>query len=503
MLWSAAAIASAAGQPVAPRQAGTHQPTTHHPVKVPPVAPTPTPPAMPPDVNAAVVLEDGQAWRNHEPTRRLFELAERIGVFGDLGRAWAELATAVGMEGPQAFDALLGKHAVLVTAPAVKGNAAWAILTTSTKDIAETLERRLDAAPRGFKDGEPVVLAERGKFRLERIDERPATGELGIVVTPTAVPTMPDMARSAAAALARVQQKPGETLAYWKATDAGAYILTRFRRSDDGVLVTLEASPEALGLTPAGVANLAKAEPAPATGPDRVLLEIAGRSPGGIPALTAATTEFEAVLKAAKIPIPESALAGERCVIRVVDTDGVLVLLVAAEVRDITRASQAYDAMMASLLELASPGGSGIRREIEQAREDPLAVRLAVLSRGKNTGSTLAWTYVPGVRDGDKTPGWWVVEYRAAAIARDQAEKFVRETAGEVAARVWGRDVFRVIARPAKFWTVSGLEKLGEEAHGLSLLKEFERVELRLEAVRDRVEGTGEIRLTPRIEPPK
>jgi hypothetical protein len=471
---------------------------------------------MPEEAWGSVMIDRGADWAAHEPTRRIAELMLRSGALGTAEAAWKELAGVMEMKSPEAFEALLGDRALLVWGRRDELEfTPWGVVTRVSDDRATLLEQKLDAAPRGFDDGRPVVLVERGRFRLCKLDGRDGleepTGRTRLLLTPTTKSDSRGWISRTVAATEGLSRSPGSMVAYVRSDATGAYAVASVTRQERGWDASVRCTPEVLGLTRASCEQLAKEGPATegVIGPD-VLLEVWGRVPSQVPGLVRPPAEIATLLTAARITAPSSQWSGERVVLRVLrEKDDGFSVLMACEVKDRRAASAWFDGLISGVLDFAGrvqgTGGqiaAELRQDLVKAGNDPSAMRLVVLGgkaqrekgfeqRPVVDPGTLAWTTV-----GQGTGGWWVMQYRSGAAERDVAERFLRDAGAEMLSAAWGSRVVTLNARPAAIWKVMGAEALGEQAGLLELASELESVEATLWATPSGIEGAAKVRVT-------
>lgn len=477
---------------------------------------------MPDETWGSVTIDQGRGWAAHEPTRRIADLAMKSGVLEASDAAWKELAGLLEMNGPEAFDALLGERASLVWGkPNDLSGTPWGVVTRVSDDNLALLERRFDAAPRGFDQGRSVILVERGKFRLSRLDARDGLAEVAgwpqLVLSPADGNGNRTWIARTLDATDGLGRKPGAIVGYLRADESGSYAVASITKEDRGWDATIRCTPEAIGLTRGACDRLAKETPvSDVVAGDDVLLEVWGRVPAQVPGLARVPAEVSALLTAARITAPSARWSGERLMLRVVreGADGFSVL-VACEVKDRREASAWFDGMITGVLDLAGrvqgTGGqvaAELRQDLVKAGNDPAALRLVVLGgralreKGRDPQpvvdpGTLAWTTA-----GEGAGGWWVMQYRSGAAERDTAESRLRSAAAEVTTAAWGNRVAAVAAKPALLWKLVGGAEVGEQAGLLGVLTEVETVESSLVATVRGVEGSAKVRMVERTVTP-
>ncbi len=475
---------------------------------------------MPEETWGVAMLDRGTQWRAHEPTRRLMQWAGKAGLFLEFQSAWSELAGSMGLEGEAAFDALLGERALLVLGePKTEAPPAWGVTTCVTPQNGTTLERGLDAAPRGFDQGRPVMLVERGKFRLSRLDRRDGIKEVDgwthMLLAPAEVGESAGWIARSIGAAEGIAQLPGEITWYQKTDTKGAYFVASVSREEQGWRAKIRATPGVLGLTEAGCEQLSKEERAPESGLRAgVMLEFSGRVPSQASGFVEPSKELALLLAAAQVGAPSPKWSGERVFVRVErnpanqDPTGFTVL-VACEVLDRQAASAWFDGLIAGVLEVAGQiqgsGGqaaSDLRRDVKLAGGEPSATRLVVLG-GKNQKDrqperlagvdqgTLAWTTV-----GEGAGGWWLMQYTAGPAVREDAERSLRTSAAEISSKRWGNQVVSLRARPAEFWKAAGVAGLGFEEGKFGIAAEVESVEMVVRAGARGLEGDATVMLS-------
>lgn len=468
--------------------------------------------AIPDDLRIGVSLEDGAAWRAHGPTKRLVaalsDAASEIGTLPRRTEAWKELSGILGMEDGPAFDALLGRRVFVGVGGAGKAgedgaNESWGVLTSISAEVMAQLETKLDPAPRGFEDGRQVLLVERGKFRLSRMAAAAdggggALGEPKLVrmlLTPAEAPGSLELMTRSARSLDAWPKEAGRATVFTRlgegAGGGGAYVISSIARTEHGWAATLKGSAEAAGLTSRQCEALAARGEGEWPAHEGTLLEIAGRVPESLWGLRGAMKPVETMLQAARISAPGGEVMGDRMALRVSRTEKGLEVLVACEVRDVTLAAPELDGVMAALVDFAgrverAAANTTLRDEIDRAKGDPSAVRLAVMG---GAGGTLAWV---SVADAGGKSGWWVLQMKPG-VGRDEAERSLRENAAEVAKRAWGRGVLWVRAKPAELWNAA--RDAGAAAP--AFMREVEAVELRIEAAGAGIAGEASMTATP------
>lgn len=477
--------------------------------------------AMPDETRGVVMVDRGTSWRAHEPTQRFMAWAGKTGLFTEFQSAWSELAGSMRLESDAAFDALLGERAMLVLGqPKHEVSPVWGVVSCVTPQNGATLERGLDAAPRGFDQGRPVMLVERGKYRLSRLDHRDGINEIEgwtrMLLAPAEVGESPGWIARSIAAADGIAQVPGEITWYQKVDSKSDYFVASFAQSEQGWRAKVRATPGALGLTHAGCERLAKEDRAPESGlREGVLLEISGCLPSQASEFTEPSKELGVLLAMAGVGTPSPKWSGERVFFRVERSTGKeeatgFSVLVACEVVDHQAASAWFDGLIAGVLEVAGQvqgsGGqaaSDLRRDVKLAGGEPSATRLVVLGGRSKPGrqpekiagverGTLVWTTV-----GEGAGGWWVMQYTSGSAVREDAERSLRASALEISSKRWGNQVVSVRAKPAEFWKSAGVAGLGLEDGRFGIAAEIESVELFVRAMNRGLEGDATVKMIP------
>ncbi len=130
---------------------------------------------VPADVSTLIVA-DGLASVRREPGgKSAMRLIETLDAFGESRAAWNQLALQMETTPGEAFDALLGTHAIFITRDTgvgagrngnEAGEASWAMMSRVSIGAAKRLGVALKATPRSEQGGLPVFALENGAYLL-------------------------------------------------------------------------------------------------------------------------------------------------------------------------------------------------------------------------------------------------------------------------------------------------------------------------------------------------
>jgi hypothetical protein len=128
---------------------------------------------IPDDVGLVVVVNEAAQQRATPAGRQLAEMLSSSGLVpGEANRAWDELSRTLGWTPGSAFDALLGRRAMLLVrwAPSEPhhgkgGEAEWALISDLDEDAARRVRTRLAPAPRQIIAGLQVLAIDQGRLQ--------------------------------------------------------------------------------------------------------------------------------------------------------------------------------------------------------------------------------------------------------------------------------------------------------------------------------------------------
>lgn len=487
-----------------------------------------TPKPMPDETTAALVVRDGAAWRAHNPTRRVLGAMLEAGAADPLRAAWTELAGSLGLGDAAAFDTLMGTRA---WAARGEGEGVWAVASWVSPATANRLESRLDAAPRGFEGGKPVMLVEKGAYRLGRDEIARADGTITMTLAPNPRQGVSDATAWMPACMNSLDSIAGAAAAaFFLRVDATNYVRGTIDREERGWNASFAGTAGLMGLTDAGAVALAGLPPMGDGGGIRadegdVLLEIAGRIPRIEAIREEGTSELRAALALMGVTPPAKRLVGERALVRVTrEESGGLAVLMAFEVEDRRGASAYFDSILKGAIGLAAAlpvrdDARGARktvhaeltRELGRVKDDPDAVRLVVLGaeeengKAHSKGGTMAWTSMATLplEHGKPDAGWWVMEFRGSCRERDEAERSLVAWAQRLGTLSWGRTLLRIRTKPAGLFEAFGGGAEALVPGPFSLIADFDLAELEVEASRTGVSGKSRATLRePRKDAP-
>lgn len=401
---------------------------------------------VPDNVTLLVVIDDAAGLRASELGPPAEALAQALSDFVETSEAWGRLAARLDLSNAGAFDALLGRRALLASRTRADGSGEWALISRVTRATEDRLRLRLRPAPRAVVAGLPVLSVENGRFEMVVSRGDP---ESTLVIAPSSNPGLFD---EIVASLAK--GGPERSLG---STDP----LRQIRVLAGQPSAMIFARPEADA--PSWIAAAATSEkasiklrfmarfPAPAPGPASI-------KPWSISSLDeiakdafALVVDWDALpqmLRPADI-LSDSGIvrelfglgrmgphndrqhaspSGRSLVALLPSQSGVLDIVVALQSADVHALAPVGDQRIADLL-----AGFGVKDQTrQQARQDfggafPEAVRsidlagalgpLAVL--GFDHGPTLAWTYrAGGIPEGGDASGWWTIGLGAPSVHR-------------------------------------------------------------------------------------
>jgi len=136
---------------------------------------------MPRSAEMVVVVHRGEELRRSDIGRAFTEAIDRLYGFGQTGRAWDEVARALGMNPGDAFDAVLGERMAFASHVDDGGVEHWVMVSQLRPGVREKLVRSFQAAPRQVAEGAIVLGVEDGAFSMILLD-RP--GETFLVIGP-------------------------------------------------------------------------------------------------------------------------------------------------------------------------------------------------------------------------------------------------------------------------------------------------------------------------------
>ncbi len=433
--------------------------------------------APPKGVRGVVVVNDASTLRQREPAQRLLHALGEAGLLDSKAQAWSELALALGMDDRTAFDELLGRRAVAVFGTSTGGKETWALVSSTLPVVADQLEKKLDPAPRGIEEGQSMMLLERGRFRLVRVrsgDKEPQTHRL--VLTPfeeplplaTALDACPGSWASSKADLLgfwRIKPEPARKPKDKQTEQPDQTFTIEATQVDEGWTASLSGSAPLFGLTQAECKERSAGGRPVVTHDPNVLFAFEGVIPPGLgESNDAELSSLLLALSVMKIPMPDPGLWGPGVVMRVERGPGGpkdIVITIAVEVADTAKSGIQGDALISGMLsisaQLAGGGGQGAARaskmksEIEKAKGDCEALRLCTLEGQHTGGATLCWTTVvarPYPVNGPPR-GWWVVQFRPGADARERAETELQLLGKRLIAQPRTSKLFGFVMRPA------------------------------------------------------
>lgn len=127
--------------------------------------------SLPADVDLIVVIENAADLRRGAAGAPLGGLAGALFEFADTRERWRDFSRTLGWPEDEAFDALLGRRAMLVGRGIWDGPPRWALLTEIDADAEARLRKRLPVAPRKIAWRTPVLSVE-ARFELAIIKGR-------------------------------------------------------------------------------------------------------------------------------------------------------------------------------------------------------------------------------------------------------------------------------------------------------------------------------------------
>ncbi len=486
--------------------------------------------APPQGVRAVLMVNRGSTLRQREPVQRLLHALDEAGLLDRKAQAWSELALALGMDDKTAFDELLGRRAIAVFGASAKGgDETWALVSDALPVVIDQLEKKLDPAPRGVQDGQPVMLLERGRFQLMRVracEKDPATHRL--VLTPFDEPLPLAMAMEACPS--KWAQSKADVLGYWRIkepvdsarkpaakSEPDRTVVVEATQIDQGWTANFSASAPLFGLTgaeckerSAGGRPIVKHDP-------NVLFAFEGVIPSDLgTGNEAELSSAKLALSFMKIPMPEAGLWGPGVVMRVERRPTGLrdvVVTIAVEVSDAVKSGVQGDALIGAVLGLSAPlaganeqgaaQASMIKTEVERVKGDCEAMRLCTLEGQGSGGATLCWmTVVRRPYPVSGVPrGWWVVQFRPGAAAHDRTEAELRELGRQLINQPRTSKLLGIVMRPADI--IAMVEPRHEAGAQTDIpwgqaFAALEQIEATAWAgASGRVEGEASVRITP------
>lgn len=494
--------------------------------------------APPKGVQGVLVVNRASTLRQREPAQRLLHALGELGLLDRKAQAWSELALALGMDDNTAFDELLGRRAVAVFGASAKnGNDTWALVSSALPMVADQLEKKLDPAPRGIEDGQSMMLLERGRFRLVRVRSGDKVPEMHrLVLTPFEEPLPLAMALDACPS--SWANSKADLLGFWrikpdaprKADDKRApepdqTFVVEATQIDQGWTASLSGSAPLFGLTEQECKARSQGGRPVVTHDPRTLLGFEGVIPPGLESSNdAQVASLKLALSLMKIPMPEPGLWGPGVLMRVeraADGPGEIVVTIAVEVSDVAKSAVQGDALISGMLslsaQLAGAGDQGaaqaskIKGEIEKVKGDCEALRLCTLEGRHPEGATLFWTTVVARPYPVSGPphGWWLVQFRPGAGARERAETELRSLGKRLIDQPKTSKLFGLVMRPADLFATiepdaGARPGVGAEIPWLRALASVEQFEATAWAgASGRVEGEASVLLKPVVETKK
>lgn len=477
--------------------------------------------SIPSSVHAALLIEGGGSLRRAPAGMAYERWLTSAGLLSETSEAWKQLAAMMDVTPDQAFDALLGKSALLVVEFVPSGEPGgvdmrWAVMSRVDAELERRLYERLKPAPRGISGGRPILSLENGRFELATTD---ASTELAdphherramAILAPASSSALFDR-------LVSGRGKAGERLA-----DVPGFELVR-SLGDNPVIGLLRgplpgkyATPEslkepasilAIGMHPAGDTRW---EMRLAGNP---ALMTASRPAGGMAALTVPRAALRQVSadaflvfagatdgigfsrfpgpmgeQIAKLTGPSEqldAMLGPRMLAWLHGAEGSssFAMSMGIEMSDVARGSEAGDEVLSRLLRNhacpTGPGGTGLADQLAFDGLEPQAQRTVEFRPADQPTphegeehAYMAWSY-EGAGAGEAKNGWWIASVARGGTTLAVSSELDRLRAAVRAPAEAERDVFSVLRlRPAAFARLAGAA-----ADAVPMLRSFAQVE--------------------------
>lgn len=396
---------------------------------------------VPAEVDLFVAVDDAAAWRTGPGGDLLEQGAHFLAQQDDLPRAWAALARTLGLEGPHAFDELLGRRAIFVQryAKAQGKPPSWALIAAVSPETERLIRERLKPAPRLVQQGVRVLALEDGRFWLASAAAKDSSM---ILLAASDAPALfdeilPTLGRSTKSSLAA--SKYGEDL---RAIQPGAHAVLLARRRDTQgrlAIIGLAAKREAMGCSvgvlirsEALAERLAQINPTAAFPLDRLdenalFIECGWRVPGfydalGISGADAFLPVFLKNFEGNQWLGPRTALALWR------QPDRTPRAAVALEATDLESLAPAADRFIAGMFKGAAVNSNerwpddsilDLKGEfLDAPREfDPKDTPLAADGSPWPAGVPFSWSFVSEHQE-PPSAGWWAIATGAPALER-------------------------------------------------------------------------------------
>jgi len=404
---------------------------------------------VPDSVTFLMVVDDAAGLRASELGPSAEALAQALSDFVETSEAWGRLAGQLDLSNEAAFDALLGRRAMLASRTRADGASEWAVISRISRATEDRLRLRLRPAPRAVVAGLPVLSVENGRF--EMVVSR-ADPESTLVIAPSSNTALfdeivgslarggPERPLGSTGPLRQIRVLGGEPAAMIFArpeADAPSWIAATATSDKASIQLRFmarfpDAAPGPDSIKPWSITSLDEiAKDAFAMVVDWDALPQALR-PADILGDSGVVRELVGLGKAGPQNDPHGASPKGRSLVALLPSqDGVLDVVVALQSADVHALAPIGDRRIADAL----AGFGVVDQTRQQARQDfggafPEAVRsidqagalgpLAVL--GFDRGLTLAWTYrAGGIPDGGDAAGWWTIGLGAPSVHRVSA----------------------------------------------------------------------------------
>jgi len=478
---------------------------------------------VPDSVTFLMVVEDAAGLRASGLGPSAEALAQTLSDFVQTSEAWGRLAAQLDLSNEAAFDALLGRRAMLASRTRADGAAEWALISRISRPTEDRLRLRLRPAPRAVVAGLPVLSVENGRFEMAISRAEP---ESTLVIAPSSnTPLFDEIVASLARGGPERPLGSTDPLRQIRVL-AGRPSAMIFARPQPGApsWIAATATSENASIKLRFMARFP--DPAPGPGPRSIkpwsisaLDDISKDAfalvvdwdvlppelrPADILGDNGVVRELLGLGKAVPLDDPPGASPNGRSLVALLPSqEGVLDIVVALQSADVHALAPIGDQRIADFL-----AGFGVQNASRQhARQDfggafPEAVRsidlagalgpLAVL--GFDRGPTLAWTYrAGGIPEGGDASGWWTIGLGTPSVHRVST---VLARPDNPADRIpW---LSRGIIRPAALLASFQARSLPLPASAASVFSRIEHVEWKAVLAPDGlIVGDGQIDLVP------